>query len=345
MDQRPSTDVKRPRADDRPLWDVVFGVYGYPAILLAHKLKLFPLLADQPRTLLQICEALGIKRRPAEAILIAAVALEFLELRDGQYSLTPVAEDYLLDRSPTYFGTYLDLIINNYSVCSLDQLEKAVQTNTAQAYTGGQEMFKSHAEQADLGRFFTRTMHSTSMGSALAWPEVVDLSGGEVMVDVGGGSGAHSIGAALKFPHLQGIVFDTASVCEVAAEFIADYGLQTRIRTCAGDMWTDPFPPADVHFYSMIYHDWTPEKCRFLSRKSFESLRARGHILIHEMLYNDEKTGPFPVAAFNMIMQGWTEGEQFSGREIAEMLREAGFASIQVKPTFGYWSIVSAQKP
>ena len=206
-------------------------------------------------------------------------------------------------------------------------------------------MFKSHAEQADLGRFFTRTMHSTSMGPALAWPEVVDLSGGEVMLDVGGGSGAHSIGAALKFPHLQGIVFDAAPVCEVAAEFIADYGLQTRIRTCAGDMWTDPFPPADVHFYSMIYHDWTPEKCRFLSRKSFESLRPGGHILIHEMLYNDEKTGPFPVAAFSMIMLGWTEGEQYSGKEISEMLGEAGFRNIQVKATFGYWGIVTAQKP
>src|SRR5262249_55280559 len=142
-----------------------------------------------------------------------------------------------------------------------------------------------------------------------------------------------------------GIVFDAAPVCEVAAEFIADYGLQTRIRAHAGDLWTDPFPPADVHFYSMIYHDWTPEKCRFLTRKSFESLRPGGHILIHEMLYNDEKTGPFPVAAFSMIMLGWTEGEQYSGREISEMLCAAGFRNIQVKATFGYWGIVTAQKP
>jgi hypothetical protein len=33
-------DINRPRTDDRPVWDVVFGVYGFPAILLAHKLKL-----------------------------------------------------------------------------------------------------------------------------------------------------------------------------------------------------------------------------------------------------------------------------------------------------------------
>src|SRR5262249_17025686 len=345
MDQRPSTDVKRPRNDDRSVWDVVFGVYGYPAILLAHKLKLFPLLADQPLTLLQICEALGLKRRPAETIVTASVALGFLQLQDGRYSLTSIAEDYLLDRSPTYFGTYLDLIINNYSVCSLDKLEKAVRTDSAQVYAGGQEMFKSHAEQADLARFFTRTMHSTSMAPALAWPEVVDLSRRQLLLDVGGGSGAHSIGAALKWPDLRAIVFDAAPVCEVASDFIGRYGLTERIRTQSGDMWNDPFPSADVHFYSFIYHDWTPDKCRFLTQKSFESLPPGGQILIHEMLYDDEKTGPFPIAAFSMIMLGWTEGEQYSGRELSTMLKEAGFADIEVKPTFGYWSIVAGHKP
>src|SRR5215472_15059537 len=318
--RKASIDITKPRTDDRRVWDVVFGVYGFPAVLLAHKLKLFSLLAIRPRSLSQVCETLGVKRRPAEAILTAAVALGFLELRNGQYSVTPLTEDYLVDQSPTYFGTYLDLIINNYSVCSLDKLEKAVRTDTAQAYAGGQEMFKSHAEQAELARFFTQTMHSTSMAPALAWPEVVDLSKHQVMLDVGGGSGAHSIGAALKFPRLQAIVFDAAPVCEVAAEFIAGYGLQTRIGTHVGDMWTDPFPSADVHFYSFIYHDWTPEKCRFLTEKSFATLPSGGHIMIHEMLYNDEKTGPFPIAAFSMIMLGWTEGEQYSGAELSTML-------------------------
>ena len=33
-----------------------------------------------------------------------------------------------------------------------------------------------------------------------------------------------------------------------------------------------------------------------------------------------------------------------SGREIGGMLAEAGFADIEVKPTFGYWSIVTGRK-
>ena len=62
------------------------------------------------------------------------------------------------------------------------------------------------------------------------------------------------------------------------------------------------------------------------------------------MLYNDEKTGPFSAAAFNTCMLLWVEGELYSGREFSAMLTEAGFKDIEVKPTFGYWSIVTGVK-
>ncbi len=301
MNQAASVEIRRPRTDDRPLWDVVFGVYGYPALLIAHRLKLFPLLAERARTLSEVCDALRIKRRPAEAILTVATALGFLQLRDGRYSLTAVAEDYLLDSSPTYFGFYWDFIINNYQVCSLASLEKAVLTDSGQAYGGG-DVFKSHEEQAELTRGFTRGMHSISMGSALAWPEAIDLSKHHLMLDVGGGSGAHSIGALLKWPNLRALIFDLATVCEVAEEFSARHRLQDRIQTHTGDMWNDPFPPADLHLYSNVLCDWPPEKCHFLTQKSFESLEPGGRIIIHDKLYNREKTGPFGIAAFSLIM-------------------------------------------
>ena len=44
-------------------------------------------------------------------------------------------------------------------------------------------------------------------------------------------------------------------------------------------------------------------------------------------------------------MMGWTEGQSYSGEELSQMLTEAGFLDIQVRPTFGYYSIVSGIKP
>ena len=58
------------------------------------------------------------------------------------------------------------------------------------------------------------------------------------------------IGAAQQWAKLQVIVFDLAP-CATGGRHVG--------RT---------FPPADLHFYSQIYHDWPPDKCRLLTRKA-----------------------------------------------------------------------------
>jgi hypothetical protein len=344
MSQHDSVAIRKPRTDGQPLWDIVDGLWAGSAVLVAHDLKLFPLLAEQPRTLAEVCEALHIAARPAEALLSVCVVSGLMHVQDGRYSLTSTAEDYLLEGSPTYFGGFWDFVIANHALFSCASVKQAVLTNASQVYRG-EEMFKAHEEQANLARAFTRAMHGTSMGPALAWPEVVDLSGHRVMLDVGGGSGAHCIGATRRWPSLHAIVFDLAPVCEVAQEFITRYESRSRIQTHVGDMWTDPFPLADLHFYSWIYHDWPRERGQFLTRKSFESLAPGGRIILHEMLYNDQKTGPLAAVADSIAMLVFTEGQQYSGRELSAMLVEGGFVDIEVKPTFGSWSIVTGRKP
>jgi SAM-dependent methyltransferase len=320
------------------------GIYGYQAVLVAHHLKLFPLLAGGARTIAEIGAALDIGRRPAEALLTVCASLGLVTKEGGRYTLTPVSEDYLLETGPAYFGGFLDYTIANQAVFTFEGLKKAVLTNAAQVY-GGEDLYRSHEERADRARAFTRMMHSHSAASAPAWPAKIDLAGHGTLLDVGGGSGAHAISAARRWPNLSCVVLDLPPVCDVAREYIARSGLEGRVRAQAGDIWTDPFPPADVHFYSDVYHDFPPEKCRFLTEKSFGALAPGGRIIIHEMLYNDEKTGPFPIAGYNVSMLVWTEGQQFSGPELAAMLAQAGFLDVQVTPTFGYWGIVTGRKP
>jgi len=338
------SEIREPRGDDQRIWGVLSGIFGYPAVLVAHDLKLFELLGEGPRTLADVSDSLGIARRPAEALLSICTSLGFMRKRDGRYSLTSVAEDYLLESGPAYFGGYFDHVEQHYSVWSFESLKKAVLTDSPQAY-GGEDVFEVHDRQPDFARSFTLAMHGMSMGPALAWPKAIDLSGCRMMLDIGGGSGAHSLGAVRRWPDLRATVLDLAPVCEIADEIAARYELQSRIGTKAVDIWDDPFPSADIHFYSMIYHDWSEERCRFLTEKSFESLEPGGCIIIHEMLFDDDRTGPFPVAAFNATMLLWVEGEQYSGPQLSTMLAEAGFIDIAVTPTFGHWSIVTGRKP
>ena len=179
----------------------------------------------------------------------------------------------------------------------------------------------------------------------MVWPRKLDLARHRVMLDIGGGSGAHSIGAVTIRPKLRAIVMDQPPVCAIAREFAKEYGVADRISTHGADFFKDSFPQADLHFYGLIFHDWPPEQNRLFAVKSFESLHSGGRIVIHEMLFNDDRSGPFPVAAYNINMLIGMPGQQYSGREIRAMLTEAGFRRIEVKPTFGYWSVVTGVKP
>jgi hypothetical protein len=339
-----ASKLHTPRVDDRPLWDVMFGIWGYPAVLVAHELKLFELLADQPLTLPEICKAKELAARPADTLLAVCASLGLMARRDDRYALTALSREYLLPSSPLYFGWFYDAWRSIISVWSPDSLREAVLSDRPQGvFSDPCGVFASW--HADHAADFTRAMHSASLAPAMVWPRKIELASHRVMLDVGGGSGAHSIGAVTIRRKLKAIVLDQPPICAVAREFAEKYGVDDRIATHSADFFNDQYPEADLHFYGMIFHDWPPDRCRLLACKSFEHLPSGGRIVIHEMLFNDDRTGPFPVAAFNVDMLIAMRGQQYSKRELTTMLKETGFKKIETKPTFGYWSIVTGVKP
>jgi protein-L-isoaspartate O-methyltransferase len=337
-------DLKRATHDDSRLWDVVLGHFSYHMLLVAHNRKLFPLLAQEPKTLTAIAQQLELALRPTQAMVTAIASMGLVEATGDHYALTTFGREYFLEDSPTYFGGFLDMVTANHGVNTYASLQKAVTENAAQVYTDG-DLFASHQAQAELAKAFTLGMHGHSMGAALEWVELLDLAPHQVLLDVGGGSGAHAIAAAVKWPHLKAIVADLPPVCEVAEGIIARHQVQQRVTTQPIDMWETPYPAADVHFYADIYHDWPTERGTFLTQKSFDQLPSGGRIILHEMLLNESKTGPAVAANYNIAMLLWTEGQQYSRLELIQLLEGTGFTDVTIIPSQGYWSLVTGVKP
>jgi hypothetical protein len=335
--------LTQPRHDDTKVVQALDGMMGGIAFLVSYDLKLFEVLGRGSQTASQLAAALGIGERPAEALLSVAAAQGFVHCSNDMYKLTPTAEEYLLPESPTYYGPMIDLRMAAMPVYTFETLKNSVLSDIPQAY-GGRDVFAGNAADSTRAQVFTRAMHSRSMAAALAWPKLLDLSGHRRLLDIGGGSGAHSIGVALQWPQLAATVLDIAPVCSIAAQYVAAERLSERIHTLPGDMFDDPFPSADVHFYGNVYHDWPAEKCRFLTGKSYGALPSRGRLVIHEMLYDNDKNGPLEAAVYSVVMLLWQRGRQYSGAELTRMLTEAGFIEIEVKRSFGLWSIVCGRK-
>ena len=327
--------------DDKPIWNVIAGRIGFCAIVVAHELELFECLKNDAKSISELSITMGLDERPVEALSLMLVNLGFLDFKDDKFKLSDCSKKYLLKSSETYFGGMLELS-NKYN-WSCEDLKQSAILNKPQIYNG-EDVFKTHHEAIQRAEKFTYAMHSASMASAQHWPNYVDLSKYTTLIDIGGGSGAHIIGALNKWHHLQAVLLEIPSVCNIAEKILSKYEIHNRINIISDDFWTCTFPPADVHFYSQIFHDWPAEKCKVLAKRSYDSLPASGLIIVHEILFDDDKKGPYMASAGNVGMLPWTEGKQYSGYEIKKILIDSGFKSIQVIPTFGYWSIVLGVK-
>ena len=329
-----------PPFDEKPLRDLIAGGLALPTVLVAHELGLFRLLADGPRALAEIAEALALAPRPAEALLTLCASIGLLARRGDRFALSPLGERCFVPGAAEDFGAYWDLTLANEHLYAPSSIRAALRDNAPQAAgPPGDE-----AAKAERTRAFTRAMHARGVPSARVWPGLVDLGSARVLLDLGGGSGVHAIAAVRRWPALHAIVLDRPVVCEVAAACIAQAGLADRIGVQPGDLRDDtPLPPADVHLYSDVLHNASPEENLRLLRRSRRDLPPGGRMIIHEMLLDDDRSGPPAVAAAGLLMLLWTRtGQQHTARELHAQLEQAGFASVRTVPAAGYYALVTA---
>ncbi len=346
------------------------------AARLAWEIGLFETLATKGRTVAEVARALGLAERPVEALAAAAASLDLLRrsARHGEWlELTPTARAYLVSGSPWSMAPVLDMMrhaegggegasdaeVSGTAFLDLpDLLRLAVSTDRPQLPrevpsdgVAGLERLRSDAGFANR---FTAAMEAHGRPAAQAWPRRMPLEGHRVLLDLAGGSGVHARAALSAYPHLSAIVLELPEVVEAAErlgfsrmgeEADAEGGACDRLRFVSGDLWHDRWPDADVHFFSDVFHDWSVDRGRELAGRSFARLPAGGRIIVHELLLDDDRSGPAPVVASTVSMLLWTEGRQYSAEELKEVLGQAGFVEIEVERTLGCWGLVSGRKP
>ncbi|HLZ92416.1 MAG TPA: methyltransferase [Candidatus Acidoferrum sp.] len=332
-----------PSCDDRLLWDVERSFYHFPTLAAADELGLFALLDAKPMTAAQVAQALSLGPRATEALLGVLTSLGFLTQSQGYFALAEVSRMYLLPGSPYYRGSIIKLF-GNVPLTSATIVE-ALKKERASAYGGG-EMWETHEMDPALAEGFTHAMHCQSLPLAMGVASHGDFGGVKRVLDAGGGSGCFSIVVAQRWPGTSFTVMELPAVRKVAQRYIAKHGLQDRIDTVELDMFKDRWPTGyDGVFFSNIFHDWDRKRCLLLSRRAFEALPSGGRIFVNEMLLDETKDRPLAATSFSMTMMVYTEGKQYSAKELREILSESGFEDILVIPTHCYYSLVTARKP
>ncbi|MEV0808205.1 methyltransferase [Micromonospora sp. NPDC050200] len=318
-----------------PLMRLVAGVWGFKTLAVAVELGLFTRLANgRTLTVDEAAAELGLAERPTDLLLAASASLGLLEKAGDGYRNSDLAEQFLVEGRPYYFGAqvrYSDL----RTYLPWHRIGEALRSDRPLTWDPQtqQSMFDT-ADPEMLAQFWD-AMYSTSSFTARALADAYDFGAHTRLLDVGGGAGAFPIELCRRLPDLRATIFDLPHVCVRAEERISAAGLAGRIVTVAGDFLADPALPDghDVILLSMILHDWDVPTNRALLAKCYAALPPGGAVVVCELLLNDERTGPPEAALMGMNMLVETEGgKNYSGAEYTAWLADAGFVDIRTVP-------------
>lgn len=332
-----------PPIDDTPIWDALLSLYNSPAIALALELDVFEAL-QEPASVEAVTERLGYSLRGMTALLAMLKVQGLLDRHAGQYQLNNLSRTYMLRSSPYFWGPFFSrtaLLLPNYTTIleNIRDGETREQRDAADGWEAGQM-------DPAVARTVTDFMHCHSMASAVGLAHSCDFSAVSRLLDIGGGSGCYASALANHYPGLTCTIMELAPVCDVAADYIAKAGVSDRVDTKAVDMFREAWPTGyDAHFFANVFHDWSVDTCEELTRKSFAALEPGGRICLQEMLLDQGGDNPAPAVAFSFMMTWGTKGQQFSLSRLQAILGQAGFTNIRAQRSYGYYSLVTADKP
>jgi 2-polyprenyl-3-methyl-5-hydroxy-6-metoxy-1,4-benzoquinol methylase len=342
-----------PTTDDRPLFDLWLSAFWLPAAMVASDLLLFDELAARPAASTDVATRLNIGVRGADIVLRMCCALDLLHLRGGKYHVSDVARQYLLKDSPYNWGgvfAHMREMTPFYSTLREVMAPGAVRdVETAQRHGDRPDGVTQAWEAGDVDRELAPSiaafMESHSAAAAVGVAVNGDFSDVARLLDVGGGSGCFAIAIAERHSLMRCTVMDLDAMCEVATHAVAKANVAGRVDTRAIDMFREPWPADyDAILLSNVLHDWSDEVAQALVDKAFAALPLGGRIYLHEMLLDDHGIGPRTTAAFSVQMLVGTQGRQYSFPELERMLERSGFSDVQVKNTFGYYSLIDARR-
>ncbi|MGY4171315.1 methyltransferase [Bradyrhizobium sp. USDA 4529] len=324
------------------IMQIGLGFWASKTLLSAVELGVFSTLADGPADLPTLQRTLALHQRSARDFLDSLVALRLLERENGIYSNTPDTDLYLDRAKPSYIGGILEMA-NARLYGFWGSLTEALRSGELQneGKGGGEDLFAALYADPDRLRGFLTAMSAISAGAAHAIAGKFPWSEYKTFMDLGSAQGMVPATLAHDHPHLTGIGFDLPAVKPVFEEFIAQRGLEDRVRFRGGNFFEHPLPEVDVIIMGHILHDWDLAKKRALLGKAFDALPKGGAIIVYDAIIDDDRReNAFGLLmSLNMLIET-AGGFDYTGEDCQAWMRDVGFSRTRVEPLVGPDSMV-----
>jgi O-methyltransferase involved in polyketide biosynthesis len=303
------------------------GLFESCVLFTLNKLGVFQLLAEGPRKLTAIADALDSRADSLERVLNAGVVLGLLEAEaGGAYCIPERWEAVLSDASSeAYLGNWLGFL--DYLCSCLTDLDKA-------ALAGGPtvNLLKSK-DQRDITEF-TLAMHNYAAVRGREIVHFLDTSGCETLLDLGTGPGTYAFHLGAHNPALKLYLLDLPEILAVTREVEARYALHNDITYLPVDVTTEEIPGTyDLVMISNTLHMLGEAESRRLLRRVIENVAPGGSLVVQfQYMQEDRRGGRWPVF-LDLVQLCITEhGRNHAVGETTKWMQDAGFTDVAFSP-------------
>lgn len=244
QDQGDISPMKRLNSKE-DIYDLLSASTASAAFGAAITSGLLWMLAYKPMSADEVVQVLDIPGKRGYYWLQYLQSLGVLESLPQGYSLSATVRSLILD---TYSReSWQHLVIDeqekNACVTALPQLISAPGSLwTIQGLDEPRSYVDRMRTSPERAREFTRMLFEVHQNLANKVAEVLDLSGVERMLDLGGNSGVVSMALLHKYPGLSSTVMDIENVCIAGREIAEEQGFSKRITYQAAEFDKDDFP-------------------------------------------------------------------------------------------------------
>lgn len=325
--------------DDRAaaeLWSMAH--LGTPmAIRVAATLRIADLIADRPRTVVELAEAADAH---ADALdrLMRYLRKRGVFDRDGagRYTLNRLS-DLLRDDHPAGMRLGLDIERVGRADIAFVQLLHSVRTGEAAfGLQFGRSFWDDLATDPERKAHFDTWMGSDVSERSEELFAVYDWASLEHVVDVGGGDGSVLAALLTKHPDLRGTIVDLPGTADAARRAITDAGLTDRAEVVSGSFF-DPLPAgAGAYLLSLVIHNWADDPARAILSRCAQAVRPGGSVFIVEKI---GPAGKAPHSGMDLRMLVLYGGKERGISELTALAADAGLGLVAVHPA-GEFSLI-----
>jgi predicted O-methyltransferase YrrM len=319
----PTTDIAELSERLGRAWGVSCGDSIAEYIAWSDAAGIFALLeAGDAVTADEAAASTVLNARGADALLgvLAGVGLVHRS-SGGEYRATDLAREYLFPSSPYYAGVGL------YLGCEKPVPAAFLRDGAAAPAVATVAGATPWPVAARL-----RIQHSRNFAPSVIAARSGHFDGLRHVLDIAGGSGVLAIPLALDHPEMRITLVESRPTADLTRTMLQEYGVDRQVSVIGMDIFEDSWQRlgGDGVFLGNVLHGYDDAECVWLCRQSFNCLSPGGRILVHEVVFDEDRQAPLLAALWhaNMIARRAGAGQR-TVRELMSLLQTAGFVDMR----------------